>query len=105
MRAQAPASPHRLHTSDDIRALEIAERHRGVRAAASRRGGLAMSVDDEALDSYVLALGSAGVAVRRLEQVASPVETMFFALTSDAGGEPGEPLELAELDERALAST
>jgi hypothetical protein len=35
----------------------------------------------------VLELGSAGIAVRRLELLASPVEAMFFALTGD--GEPG----------------
>jgi hypothetical protein len=31
----------------------------------------------------VLSLGSAGVAVRRLELLTSPVEAMFFALTSE----------------------
>jgi ABC-2 type transport system ATP-binding protein len=104
LRAQAPASAHRLQTSDDPGALEIAEQQPGVRAAPSRRGGLTLSVDHEALDSYVLALGSAGIAVRRLELLASPVETMFFALTTDAEDEQ-QPPELAKLDERALAST
>jgi ABC-2 type transport system ATP-binding protein len=105
MRAQAPASAYRLETSDNALALEVAERHTGARAAPSRRGGLALSVDHDSLDSYVLALGAAGVAVRRLELLASPVESMFFALTSDDGQAPGKPSELAELDERALAST
>jgi ABC-2 type transport system ATP-binding protein len=105
MRAQAPASAYRVQTSDDARALEVAERHAGVRAVGSERGGLALSVADQSLDSYVLALGSAGVAVRRLELLASPVESMFFALTSDSEGAPSELPELAELDGKALAST
>ena len=104
MRAQAPASAYRLETSDDARALELAHNHGSVRAAPSARGGLALSVGHESLDRYVLALGSAGVAVRRLELLASPVESMFFALTSDAE-EPGELPELAEPAERALAGT
>ena len=104
LRAQAPASAYRLATSDDARALEIAERHHGVRAAPSQGDGLAVSAHDQSLDAYVLALGSAGVAVRRLKLLASPVESMFFALTSDAPRR-GDPSELAELDNRTFART
>jgi ABC-2 type transport system ATP-binding protein len=103
LREQAPASAYHLYTSDDARALELAERQRGVRATTSRRGGLALAVDLDALDSYVLALGSAGVAVRRLELLTSPGESMFFALTGDS--ESKGPEELAELDRRTLAGT
>jgi ABC-2 type transport system ATP-binding protein len=105
LRAQAPASAYHVLTSDDARALELAEQQPGVRAAPSRRGGLALAVDREALDPYVLALGAAGVAVRRLELLASPVESMFFALTGDSEQGLDEPPELAELDRRALART
>ncbi len=105
LRAQAPASAYHLHTSDDARALALAEQQDGVRATASRRGGVAVAVDLDALDPYVLALGSAGVAVRRLELLASPGESMFFALTSDSERPRGELEELAELDRRALAGT
>jgi ABC-2 type transport system ATP-binding protein len=103
LRAQAPASAYHMETSDDVRALELSERQRGVRAAPSRRGGIALAVDLGALDPWVLALGSAGVAVRRLELLVSPVESMFFALTGDSERPPNEPPELAELDRRALA--
>ncbi|HVW46596.1 MAG TPA: hypothetical protein VHA76_06065 [Solirubrobacterales bacterium] len=50
------------------------------------------------LDDFVLALGGARVAVRRLYLLTSPLETMFFALTSDGGGgiEDLAPEELAE---------
>jgi ABC-2 type transport system ATP-binding protein len=103
LHAQAPASAYHMHTSDDARAVELAEEQPGVRAAPSRRGGVALAVDLGALDSYVLALGSAGVAVRRLELLVSPVESMFFALTSDSERPPNEPPELAELDRKALS--
>ncbi len=84
---QAPASAHRLLTSDDARALEIAARYPGVSGAVSDRGGLTVTVDEGSLDQYVLALGSAGVAVRRLELLVSPLESMFFALTSERENE------------------
>ncbi len=83
LRAQAPGSAYSVWTSDDRRALELAGFHAGVRASADPDGGLSVAADEQRLDSYVLALGQAGVAVRRLELVVSPLESMFFALTSE----------------------
>jgi ABC-2 type transport system ATP-binding protein len=95
--AQAPASAYALATSDDERALQLAAAHPGVRAGHSPRGGLALTVEADALDDFVLALGDARVAVRRLDLLASPLETMFFALTTDGGRiEDLAPEELAE---------
>ncbi len=102
LRAQAPASAYALGTSDDERALELADTHPGIRAVRSRRGDLALAVDGHALDPYVLALGRGGIAVRRLELLVSPLESMFFALTSDV---PVAELEPDELAEKALAAT
>jgi ABC-2 type transport system ATP-binding protein len=101
LRAQASASAYSLATSDDKRALEIAELHRGVRAGWSRTGELEIEIQERELDSYVLALGREGVAVRRLELRVSPLESMFFALTEDAAR---QPTELPRSDE-ALLST
>ncbi len=93
LRAQAPASAYALATSDDERALEIAEIHPGVRARRSRTGELEIEIKEQELDSYVLALGLQRVAVRRLELRLSPLESMFFALTDGAARQPaGEPL-------------
>jgi ABC-2 type transport system ATP-binding protein len=92
LRAQAPASAYRLSTSDDELALSLAERHAGVGAVGSDSGGLELAVEEGTLDRFVLALGAAGVAVRRLELLASPIETMFFALTGDASPERDRPL-------------
>ena len=83
LRARAPASAHALATSDDDRALQIAAAHGGVQANRSPDGGLAVTVAPGCLDSYVLALGHADVAVRGLEMLVSPLESMFFKLTGD----------------------
>jgi len=99
LRAQAPASAYALATSDDERALEIAEIHRGMRARRSRTGELEIEMMEQELDSYVLALGRADVAVRRLELRLSPLESTFFALTD---GEAPHPAELPPPDEAVL---
>jgi ABC-2 type transport system ATP-binding protein len=93
---QAPASAYGLATSDDVGALEIATAASGVRASRSPRGGLAISVAEGRLDPFVLALGDAGVAVRRLELLVSPLESMFFALSANQPVRELEPHELAE---------
>jgi ABC-2 type transport system ATP-binding protein len=83
MRAAAPAPSYSLATSDDRRALEIAERWPTINAVPAPAGGLEVKVDGDGLDPFVFALGDARVAVRRLELLASPLESMFFALTSE----------------------
>jgi ABC-2 type transport system ATP-binding protein len=80
LRAQAPAPAYRLTTSDDHRALELAAAHRNVNAR-SDAGELTIEAQEAELDAFVLALGADGVAVRRLEQVVSPLVSMFFSLT------------------------
>jgi ABC-2 type transport system ATP-binding protein len=101
LRDQAPGSAYRLSTSDDERAFEIAEQHPNVHATRSQSGELRLAVHGR-VDSYVLELGQAGVAVRRLELVVSPLESMFFALTSDV---ELDSAGLTELAEAALAGT
>jgi ABC-2 type transport system ATP-binding protein len=101
LRDQAPGSAYRLATSDDARALEIAEQHPSVHASQSPTGELRLAVQRR-IDAYVLDLGRADVAVRRLELVVSPLESMFFALTSDV---ELDPAGLTELIDAALAET
>ncbi len=100
--AQAPASAYGLITSDDDRVLEIAAGMPGVRAGRSPRGRLAVAVQEGNLDALVLALGDARVAVRRLELLVSPLESMFFALSGDENVDELEPYDLAE---RVFATT
>jgi ABC-2 type transport system ATP-binding protein len=81
MLAEAPPSAYRMTTSDDARALALAQSRRRIRAERLPGGGLALEADDGALDPFVLVLGQEGVAIRRLELSASPLQAMFFALT------------------------
>jgi ABC-2 type transport system ATP-binding protein len=83
LRAQAPASSYSLSTSDDRQALELARDAAGLRVEPASGGGLSIQVEESRLDPYVLALGQAGVAVRRLELQTSPLEAMFFQLTGE----------------------
>ena len=101
LRAQAPAPGYALATSDDQQALAIAAREPGVEAGVAQGGNpahggdlthggdlahggdLTITVQEGYLDPYVLALGRAGVAVRRLELLLSPLESMFFALAGE----------------------
>ena len=98
LRAQAPASGYALNTSDDRRALTIAEQHRGIALKRAEGGALQLWAERECLDSYVIALGRDGVAVRRLELRVSPLEEMFFELTGVAAGDStggGQPTPTA----------
>ncbi len=101
LREQAPGSAFRLLTSDDARALEISEHHPNVHATTSPTGELRVAVQGR-IDAYVLDLGRADVAVRRLELVVSPLESMFFALTSDV---ELDPAGLTDLIDATLART
>jgi len=81
LRAESPAPAHRLWTSDDARAAELARQDPDVSAVADPEGGLTVQADRDALDAYVLLLGRDGVAVRRLELLMTALESMFFELT------------------------
>src|SRR5207247_1355689 len=82
LRSEAPAPAHRMWTNDDARAVELAEPHANVRVVRGS-DGLTVSADPHALDAYVVSLGRAGVAVRRLEFEMTSLESMFFALTGE----------------------
>jgi len=82
LRAEAPAPEHHLETSDDDRALATAAHEPGIGARLGEEG-LLVTAGREALDRFVLALAADGIAVRRLEEVVSAVESMFLALVGD----------------------
>jgi ABC-type multidrug transport system ATPase subunit len=86
LRMLAPAAVHRLRTSDDHAALDIASGQHGmkVRIAREQDGGLDVSADTDALDAYVITLARAGVAVRTLERRARSLESLFLELTGHA---------------------
>ncbi len=81
MRAQAPASPCVLETSDEELTLAMASGFDGVQCVEARNPGLLVNASEQARDAFVLALAGAGVAVRRLEPAMTPLEAMYFELT------------------------
>jgi ABC-2 type transport system ATP-binding protein len=91
MQAAAPLSAYLLATSDDTRALELANLAGGVRAERADAGGLVVQAPAGAMDEVVLALARADVAVRRLELPASPLESMFRSLTEQQGSADARP--------------
>ena len=103
LREAAPGSAFRLVTSDDRRALELAAGHGGVSVTPTPSRELRLAVPPGSLDPFVLELCQAGVAIRRLELLVSPLESMFFALTGEA--EVEDRAALAELADEVLAGT
>jgi ABC-2 type transport system ATP-binding protein len=103
LEAQAPGSAYALSTSDDAHALELASRISGVRIQPAARGGLAVAARPEEMDELVGALGDARVLIRRLELVVSPLESMFFALTTEHGAAALDTLEPQQLADTILA--
>jgi len=83
LREESPAPAHRLETSDDGRAAELAKQDRRLEVVADPGGWLTVSAAREALDAYVVTLGRAGIAVRRLELLMTALESMFFSLTGE----------------------
>ncbi|WP_239341021.1 ABC transporter ATP-binding protein [Frankia sp. CiP3] len=86
LRAQAPDPSHRLTTSDDDRALDLAIDRPGVAVSVHPDGGLALRAQPAAADAYIITLGRAGIAVRTLGLEVAPLESLFFMLT-----EPDRP--------------
>ena len=96
LRDRARTAPHVLQTSDDRGARAIALHSPGIRATPSAVGGLEVTADPAALDAFVIALGRAGIAVRRLERRARSLESLFFELTT--------PADVGVADETEMAS-
>ena len=96
-RAARP-SPLRRHTgsslSDDARAVVLAGDQAGIRTEGYAGEGFVVRADQAALDRLVLSLGRAGVAVRGLELLLSPLASMFFSLTGEqSAGLPAVPID------------
>jgi ABC-2 type transport system ATP-binding protein len=103
LEAQAPQSAYALFTSDDVRALQVAARVSALRIQPAARGGLAVAARIDDMDELVAALGDAHILIRRLELTVSPLESMFFALTTDHGADALDALEPEQLADTILA--
>ena len=84
LRGRAPASIHALRTSNDAGALRLASGTTTCRSSLRPKATVWRCLRTApALDAYVIALGHAGIAIRRLEQRASSLESLFLQLTAD----------------------
>ncbi len=88
LRALAPDPRLRLSTSDDARAMGILVRS-GL-SAELVAGGLETTGTTEQSDAAVLALAAAGIAVRGLARVGSPLGELFLTLTGTTDPDPEE---------------
>ena len=88
--AVAPDPRYRLRTSDDRTAARLAADDPGVgvtddvgNRVAGDDDGLLLTAGQLDLDAFVLRLGAAGIAVRRLDVATNPLEALFSSLTEE----------------------
>jgi ABC-2 type transport system ATP-binding protein len=80
--AENRALDYRLRTSDPSAAREVAAKTAGV-VVADGDDALVVRAETPALDQLVIRLVEAGIAIRELAPVVSPLEAAFLALTGD----------------------
>ena len=90
LRERAPRQAHRLLTTDDDRAAELA-RARGLEVSRLD-DGLAVRGEQHAVDALVADVVRSGTAVRGLSLSEAPLEALFFLLTEPSPDAPGAGL-------------
>jgi len=85
LRRKAPTSGHRLETTDNVRATQVAEAQSGVRVVPTDDEALLAYGTQEDIDAYVRVLVAGGVDLRMLEPDRAPLESLFFLLTEQTG--------------------
>ncbi len=83
MRRRAPDPQFRLHSSDDVAAQLVAERGDQITLeSGDDQPGFAVRTSQQGLDAYVMQLVRLGIAIRGLQPVRSPLESLFLELTT-----------------------
>ncbi len=90
LRRAAPDGAYHLSTSNDAAAVTIAAGVPGIRVVLGE-AHVCVEATERALDTYVVALGRAGVAVRRLTLATPPLEQLFFRLTEEPSDDDATP--------------
>jgi ABC-2 type transport system ATP-binding protein len=75
---------YRLRTSDDARALEVAQAHAGVDHVARGEHGLSFQAAETDVGPLSLALAHAGIGILALTPELATLEDLFFRLTEDS---------------------
>jgi ABC-2 type transport system ATP-binding protein len=84
---------YRLRTTDDDRALEVANHQPGVGDVRRDDDGLSIAADEEAAAGLSIALVEAGLGIRALVPAAASLEELFFRLTEGDGNGAAAPKE------------
>jgi ABC-2 type transport system ATP-binding protein len=72
---------YRLHTSDDMHALDVALAQSGIEHAVGGEHGLAFQAQEHDVGELSLALARAGIAILALSPELATLEDLFFRLT------------------------
>jgi len=72
---------YRLRTSDDARALLIANAHAGIEEARTFNGHLHLQAEEREVGALSLTLGREGIAILTLTPELATLEDLFFSLT------------------------
>ena len=84
LRSMAPDPGHLLDTTDDERALAIADDHPAVTVSRDPEAALVVTGARHAVSTYVAALVRADVDLLGFTAVQTPLEALFFMLTDDS---------------------
>jgi ABC-2 type transport system ATP-binding protein len=82
------AGRYELRTTDDARALEVADRRPGIDGLRLDERGLSFTAAEDAVTELSVALGEAGVGIAALVPRTATLEELFFRMTE---GTPPEP--------------
>ena len=82
--AVAPDPGHLLSTTDDARAVAIADRHPGVLVEPDPEAALVVTGPQADVSAYVADLVRADVELLGFTRTRTPLEALFFMLTDDA---------------------
>ncbi|HWD10883.1 MAG TPA: ABC transporter ATP-binding protein [Solirubrobacteraceae bacterium] len=92
---------YRLHTTDDVRALEVIGAQKGISHAHSDEHGLGFQADERDVGGLSLALATAGIGVLVLTPELATLEDLFFRLTEADDGASPPPTATANDGERS----
>jgi ABC-2 type transport system ATP-binding protein len=87
---------YRLHTTDDGRAVQIAQAQRGVERVLAGEHGVSFQAAEETVAELSVALGQAGVGILTLTPELATLEDLFFRLTEQDGAADARPLAGAQ---------
>jgi ABC-2 type transport system ATP-binding protein len=81
LRTMAPDPGHLLSTTNDVRALELAEQHPALRVTRDPDAALVVTGPKPDVSAYVAALVRADIDLLAFNQTQTPLEALFFMLT------------------------